>query len=62
MHGLFGVMTTTRPEVLIELQGQDSMSDVSLIISQVLKTKDQSFLYHMPRLDWQMWFEALTKD
>ena len=60
-YGLFSVMTTTRPEIVIE--GSDD--------AQVWR--EYSFRYkpgdlrrrpgqvapHQPRLDWQMWFAAL---
>jgi lipase maturation factor 1 len=60
-YGLFAVMTTTRPEIVIE--GSDDRTD----------WKEYSFPYkpgnthrelplvapYQPRLDWQMWFAAL---
>jgi lipase maturation factor 1 len=60
-YGLFAVMTTTRPEIIIE--GSDDR----------VTWKEYSFRYkpgnlhrdlplvapHQPRLDWQMWFAAL---
>jgi hypothetical protein len=60
-YGLFAVMTTTRPEIVIE--GSDDQ----------VNWKEYSFRYkpgelhrelpqvapHQPRLDWQMWFAAL---
>lgn len=60
-YGLFAVMTTSRPEVVIE--GSDDQ----------VNWKEYSFKYkpgelhrelplvapHQPRLDWQMWFAAL---
>ncbi len=60
-YGLFAVMTTTRPEIVIE--GSDDQAN----------WKEYSFRYkpgnlhrglplvapHQPRLDWQMWFAAL---
>jgi lipase maturation factor 1 len=60
-YGLFRVMTTTRPEIVIEV------SDDGMV------WKEQEFRWkpgnvmrrpqfvepHMPRLDWQMWFAAL---
>jgi lipase maturation factor 1 len=60
-YGLFAVMTTTRPEIVIE--GSDDR----------VNWKEYSFRYkpgelhrelplvapHQPRLDWQMWFAAL---
>ena len=60
-YGLFRVMTTTRPEILIELQDQDSTwSYVNFNYKPgQISEKPKFFLPHMPRLDWQMWFEAL---
>jgi hypothetical protein len=60
-YGLFAVMTTTRPEIII--QGSDDG----------VNWKEYEFKYkpgnvdrrpiwvepHQPRLDWQMWFAAL---
>jgi lipase maturation factor 1 len=60
-YGLFAVMTTTRPEVIIE--GSDDLVD----------WREYTFRYkpgplhrglpivapYQPRLDWQMWFAAL---
>ena len=60
-YGLFAVMTTTRPEIIIE--GSNDRTD----------WREYSFPYkpgelhrplplvapHQPRLDWQMWFAAL---
>ena len=60
-YGLFAVMTTTRPEIVIE--GSNNQTD----------WREYSFRYkpgelhrglplvapHQPRLDWQMWFAAM---
>lgn len=60
-YGLFAVMTTTRPEIILE--GSDDQRN----------WREYSFRYkpgelhrglplvapHQPRLDWQMWFAAL---
>jgi hypothetical protein len=62
-YGLFAVMTTTRPEIVVE--GSDDG----------LEWKAYEFVYkpgdprrrppwvapHQPRLDWQMWFAALGR-
>lgn len=60
-YGLFAVMTKTRPEIIIE--GSNDLKNWS---EYRFKWKagelDQPPLYvapHQPRLDWQMWFEAL---
>ncbi len=60
-YGLFRVMTTTRPEILIELQSKDSSwSKVDFNYKPGSESKRPKFFFpHMPRLDWQMWFEAL---
>jgi hypothetical protein len=62
-YGLFAVMTTTRPEIVVE--GSDDgehweayafrykPGDVHRMPPQVAP--------HMPRLDWQMWFAALDR-
>jgi len=61
-YGLFAVMTTTRPEIIIEGSGDG------------IEWKAYEFAYkagdlhrrppwvapHQPRLDWQMWFAALS--
>jgi predicted DCC family thiol-disulfide oxidoreductase YuxK len=60
-YGLFAVMTTTRPEIIVE--GSDD----------IVHWREYAFRYkpgdvmrrpqwnfpHQPRLDWQMWFAAL---
>ncbi len=60
-YGLFRVMTTTRPEILIELQSKDSSwSNVNFNYKPGSESIRPKFFFpHMPRLDWQMWFEAL---
>jgi len=61
-YGLFAIMTTTRPEIIVE--GSDDGRE----------WREYGFKYkpgdvmrrprfcqpHMPRLDWQMWFAALS--
>ncbi len=61
-YGLFARMTTTRPEITIEAMGSDGTWH-----PYVFRWKpgplDQPGRWcqpHMPRLDWQMWFDALT--
>ena len=60
-YGLFRVMTTTRPEIIISY----SMDGKMWIPYQFnykpvnLQAPPPFFFPHMPRLDWQMWFEAL---
>ncbi len=60
-YGLFRVMTITRPEIYIEVLNQDS-SWVPIIFKYKPVKEDQRpkfFFPHMPRIDWQIWFEAL---
>jgi len=60
-YGLFRVMTVTRPEIYIEVLNQDS-SWIPMIFKYKPIKEDQRpkfFFPHMPRLDWQIWFEAL---
>jgi hypothetical protein len=60
-YGLFRVMTTARPEIVIEVS-----DDGAAWKEQEFKWKAGNVLRrprfvapHMPRLDWQMWFAAL---
>ena len=60
-YGLFRVMTTARPEIVVEVS-----DDGTLWKEQEFKWKAGNVLRrprfvepHMPRLDWQMWFAAL---
>ena len=61
-YGLFRVMTTTRPEIIIEgsLDGKTWHP-----FSFKYKPTDPNLSpryagFHMPRIDWQMWFEGLN--
>jgi predicted DCC family thiol-disulfide oxidoreductase YuxK len=60
-YGLFAIMTTTRPEIIVE--GSD---DGDLWLPYEFKWKPGDLRRrpgfvapHQPRLDWQMWFAAL---
>jgi hypothetical protein len=60
-YGLFAVMTTTRPEIIIE-----GSEDGNTWIPYEFKYKPGKLnrcppwvAPHQPRLDWQMWFAAL---
>jgi hypothetical protein len=60
-YGLFAVMTTSRPEILIE-----GSNDGHTWLAYEFKWKPGDVRrrpvftgLHMPRLDWQMWFAAL---
>lgn len=60
-YGLFAVMTTKRPEIIIEgsLDGQ-AWREYELRYKPGDIYKPPSFVApHQPRLDWQMWFAAL---
>jgi hypothetical protein len=63
-YGLFAVMTTTRPEIIVE--GSD---DGEIWQPYEFKYKPGDVRRpppwvapHQPRLDWQMWFAALAED
>jgi hypothetical protein len=60
-YGLFRVMTTERPEIVIEVS-----ADGAVWKEQEFRWKPGNVMRrpafvepHMPRLDWQMWFAAL---
>jgi Lipase maturation factor len=60
-YGLFRVMTTQRPEIVIEVS-----NDGTTWTEQEFRWKAGNVMRrprfvepHMPRLDWQMWFAAL---
>jgi predicted DCC family thiol-disulfide oxidoreductase YuxK len=60
-YGLFAVMTTTRPEIVIE-----GSNDGATWLAYEFKYKPGDLTRrpawvapHQPRLDWQMWFAAL---
>jgi hypothetical protein len=60
-YGLFAVMTTTRPEIIIE-----GSNDGTIWLPYEFRYKPGDLARapiwvqpHQPRLDWQMWFAAL---
>ena len=60
-YGLFRVMTTQRPEIVVEVS-----ADGAVWKEQEFRWKPGNVMRrpafvepHMPRLDWQMWFAAL---
>jgi hypothetical protein len=60
-YGLFRVMTTARPELVIEVSdnGQD-FTEYEFRWKPGDPSRRPAFVEpHMPRLDWQMWFAAL---
>jgi predicted DCC family thiol-disulfide oxidoreductase YuxK len=60
-YGLFAVMTTTRPEIVIEgsADGQVWREYVFRYKPGPLSRPARWNIPHQPRLDWQMWFAAL---
>lgn len=60
-YGLFAVMTTHRPEILLE--GSDDRVTWKPYVFRYkpgpLDRRPPFVAPHMPRLDWQMWFAAL---
>jgi hypothetical protein len=61
-YGLFRVMTTTRPEIIIEgsLDGK-TWHPYAFKYKPTDPLQTPSFAgFHMPRIDWQMWFEGLN--
>jgi hypothetical protein len=62
-YGLFAIMTTTRPEIIVE--GSDDgvqwkRYDFKYKAGD-LKRRPPWVAPHQPRLDWQMWFAALGR-
>jgi len=60
-YGLFAVMTTSRPEIVIEgsVDGQTWREYEFRYKPGPLARRAPWTLTHQPRLDWQMWFAAL---
>ncbi|MFP4598709.1 MAG: lipase maturation factor family protein [Persicimonas sp.] len=60
-YGLFRVMTTERPEILVEgsNDGQNWRTYEFKYKPDHLDERPPQVAPHMPRLDWQMWFAAL---
>ena len=60
-YGLFAVMTTTRPEIIIE-GSHDGINWLPYEFKYKpgdVKRRPAFVAPHQPRLDWQMWFAAL---
>jgi predicted DCC family thiol-disulfide oxidoreductase YuxK len=60
-YGLFAVMTTTRPEIIVE-GSNDGMSWLPYEFRYKPGDLTRAPIWvqpHQPRLDWQMWFAAL---
>jgi hypothetical protein len=63
-YGLFAVMTTRRPEILVE-GSDDGVSWRPYRFRWKPCELDRAPRFttlHLPRLDWQMWFAALSRD
>ena len=61
-YGLFAMMTTARPEIIIEgSNDSQTWSAYEFKYKPGGPTHRPAFVApHQPRLDWQMWFEALN--
>lgn len=61
-YGLFATMTTTRPEIVIEgsEDGLDWRAYEFRYKAGALDRRPPWVAPHQPRLDWQMWFAALS--
>jgi len=60
-YGLFAVMTTSRPEIVVEASndGQNWLEYEFRYKPGDLRRAPRWVQPHQPRLDWQMWFAAL---
>jgi uncharacterized membrane protein YphA (DoxX/SURF4 family) len=60
-YGLFAVMTTERPEIIIEGSSDGETWTAYEFRGKPgdVKRRPEFAAPHMPRLDWQMWFAAL---
>ena len=60
-YGLFRVMTTERPEIVIEGSADGvTWTEYAFAWKAGDRSRAPAFVQpHMPRLDWQMWFAAL---
>ena len=60
-YGLFAVMTTTRPEIIVEgsNDGENWLAYEFRYKPGDLRRAPPVVAPHQPRLDWQMWFAAL---
>jgi hypothetical protein len=60
-YGLFAVMTTTRPEIVIEgSRDGETWKEYRFRYKPVdVRERPKWVAPHQPRLDWQMWFAAL---
>lgn len=66
-YGLFRVMTTKRPEIIVEgsasqvLQNAEWKEYTFKWKPGILSERPRFMQPHQPRLDWQMWFAALSR-
>jgi hypothetical protein len=62
-YGLFAVMTTTRPEIIVEGSddGEEWQAYEFAYKPGDLRRRPPVVAPHQPRLDWQMWFAALGR-
>jgi predicted DCC family thiol-disulfide oxidoreductase YuxK len=63
-YGLFRVMTTTRPEIIVE-GSNDGLTWQPYDFKYQVGSVDEApaiVAPHQPRLDWQIWFAALGND
>jgi len=62
-YGLFAVMTTTRPEIIVEgsADGERWMEYEFKYKPGDVRRAPPFVAPHQPRLDWQMWFAALGR-
>jgi lipase maturation factor 1 len=62
-YGLFAVMTTTRPDIVLEgsEDGERWLTYEFRYKPGDVKRAPPQVAPHMPRLDWQMWFAALDR-
>src|SRR5205085_6205597 len=60
-YGLFAVMTTTRPEIIVQASSDgQNWSDYRFRYKPGELTRGSTWVApYQPRLDWQMWFAAL---
>ncbi len=60
-YGLFAVMTTSRPEIVVEgsNDGQHWLAYTFKYKPGAVDRRPRFVAPHQPRLDWQMWFAAL---
>ena len=63
-YGLFRVMTTTRPEIIVEGSADGVTWQTYDFKYQIGKVENPPPIVapHQPRLDWQIWFAALDDD